>query len=148
MAAKVDVLRKRQIAQSLVEKTGSKLKFAVAVVDYVFDEIGGAIAKGAKVNIKDFGIFAKAQRKARVGRNPATGAVIKIKASVKPRFTASKALKEAVVGKKYAGHADVAALTAFTAHAAAPALKSAAAKSAAKKPAAKKAVAKKPARKK
>ncbi|MDR0363294.1 MAG: HU family DNA-binding protein [Planctomycetota bacterium] len=140
MAAKLDVLRKRQIAQALVEKTGAKLKYAVAAVDFVFDEIAGALVKGTKVNIKDFGIFVKALRKARTGRNPATGAVIKIKASVKPRFTASKALKEAVAGRKYAPHADVAAL------APAPAPKAAAAPkkpAAAKKVAAKKAVAKK-----
>ena len=139
MAAKIEVLRKRQLAQALVDKTGAKLKYASAVVDFIFDEIAGAMSKGVKVNVKDFGIFVKAQRKARTGRNPATGEVIKIKASVKPRFTASKALKEAVGGKKYASHADLAALSA-----AAPAPKAAApvAKkpvAAAKKPAAKKA---------
>ena len=148
MAAKVEILRKRQIAQALVEKTGAKLKFAVAVVDFIFDEVAIAMSKGVKVNIKDFGIFVKAQRKARTGRNPATGEVIKIKASVKPRFTASKALKEAIVDKKYAIHADAAALSA---NAAPVAAKPAAAKKAAPaaKPAAKKAMpAKKPAAKK
>jgi Bacterial nucleoid DNA-binding protein len=152
MAAKVEILRKRQIAQALVEKTGAKLKFAVAVVDFIFDEVAIAMSKGVKVNIKDFGIFVKAQRKARTGRNPATGEVIKIKASVKPRFTASKALKEAIVDKKYTIHADAAALSANVAQAAA---KPAAAKKApaAAKPAAKKAMpakkaaAKKPAKK-
>ena len=145
MAAKIEVLRKRQIAQSLVEKTGAKLKFAIAVVDFIFDEIAVAMSKGVKVNVKDFGIFVKAQRKARTGRNPATGEIIKIKASVKPRFTASKALKEAIVDKKYALHADAAALGSAIA---APAPKAA---PAAKKPAAKKApakaAAKKPAKK-
>ncbi len=152
MAAKIEVLRKRQLAQALVDKTGAKLKYAAAVVDFIFDEIAGAMAKGVKVNVKDFGIFVKAQRKARTGRNPATGEVIKIKASVKPRFTASKALKEAVAGKKYATHADVAALAAAPAAPAkaAPAAKAPAAKKpAAKKPVAKKApAAKKPAAKK
>ena len=148
MAAKIEVLRKRQLAQALVDKTGAKLKYASAVVDFIFDEIAAAMAKGIKVNVKDFGIFVKAQRKARTGRNPATGEVIKIKASVKPRFTASKALKEAVGGKKYATHADLAALSAAPAApavkpAAKPAAKAAAKAPAAKKPAAKKAPAKK-----
>ncbi|MCC8189790.1 MAG: HU family DNA-binding protein [Planctomycetes bacterium] len=144
MAAKIEVLRKRQLAQSLADKTGVKLKYASAVVDYLFDEIAGAMARGTKVNIKDFGIFVKAQRKARTGRNPATGEVIKIKASVKPRFTASKALKEAVGGKKYVSHADLSALTAApAAPAVKPAAKPAAKAPAAKKPAAKKAPAKK-----
>ncbi len=149
MAAKVEILRKRQIAQGLAEKTGSKLKVAVAVVDYIFDEVAVAMAKGVKVNIKDFGIFVKVQRKARTGRNPATGEPIKIKASVKPRFTASKALKEAIGSKKYALHADPAALAANAP--AQPAAKPAAAKkpaAAAKKAPAKKApAAKKPAKK-
>ncbi len=143
MAAKIEVMRKRQLAQALVDKTGSKLKYAAAVVDFIFDEIGSAMSKGIKVNVKDFGIFVKAQRKARTGRNPATGEVIKIKASVKPRFTAAKALKEAVADKKYAAHADLAALAAAPA---APAKAAPAAKPAAKKPAAK--AAKKPAAKK
>lgn len=157
MAAKIEVLRKRQLAQAVVDKTGAKLKYANAVVDFIFDEIAQAMAKGIKVNIKDFGIFVKAQRKARTGHNPATGEPIKIKASVKPRFTASKALKEAVVNKKYAPHADLAALAVAPA---APVVKSAAkpaakAAPAAKKPAAakkapavKKAPAKKPAKRK
>ena len=155
MAAKIEVLRKRQLAQSLVNKTGAKLKYALATVDFVFDEIASAMSRGVKVNVKDFGIFVKAQRKARTGRNPATGEVIKIKASVKPRFTASKALKEAVSGKKYVTHADLAALAAAPAvkHAKpvaktaikAPAVKKPAAK---KKAPAKKAHAKKPAKRK
>ncbi|MCD7895558.1 MAG: HU family DNA-binding protein, partial [Planctomycetaceae bacterium] len=148
MAAKIEVLRKRQLAQALVDKTGAKLKYASAVVDFIFDEIAGAMSKGIKVNVKDFGIFVKAQRKARTGRNPATGEPIKIKASVKPRFTASKALKEAVSGKKYAPHADLTALAAAPAAPAAKAPAKSAAKPAAKpaaKAAAKPAAAKKPA---
>ncbi|MDR3077625.1 MAG: HU family DNA-binding protein [Planctomycetota bacterium] len=147
MAAKIEVMRKRQLAQALVDKTGSKLKYAAAVVDFIFDEIAGAVCKGTKVNVKDFGIFVKAQRKARVGRNPATGEPIKIKASVKPRFSASKALKEAVGGKKYAAHADIGALAAVIDRKIPAAPKPAAKKApAAKKPAAKKAPAKKAAK--
>jgi len=103
-ASKVDVIRKSQIAQSLVAASGMKQKAAKAVVDFVFDEIAAAVCKGKKVNVQDFGIFVKAERKARIGRNPQTGAEIKIKASVKPRFRASKVLKEALVSKKYAAH--------------------------------------------
>ncbi|MDR1535887.1 MAG: HU family DNA-binding protein [Planctomycetota bacterium] len=154
MAAKIEVLRKRQLAQSLVDKTGAKLKYAAAVVDFIFDEVASAVAKGIKVNVKDFGIFVKAQRKARTGHNPATGAPIKIKASVKPRFSASKAFKEAVIGKKYTVHADLAALAAAaSSNAGKPALKklfpapkpAAKKQPLAKKPAAKKVSAKKPA---
>jgi DNA-binding protein HU-beta len=111
--ANTTVMRKRQLAQALAEKTGSKLKEAQAIVEFIFDEIATAMVKGTKVNIQDFGIFVKAQRKARMGRNPATGEAIKIKASVKPRFTPSKALKEAMPAKKYECHADEDTLTAM-----------------------------------
>ncbi|MDR3212103.1 MAG: HU family DNA-binding protein [Planctomycetota bacterium] len=120
MAVKVEIYRKRQLAQALVEKTGAKLKFAVAAVDFIFDEVAQAVAKGVKVNIKDFGIFVRAPRKARTGRNPLTGQPIKIKASVKPRFTASKALKLAVVEKKYTTHVDTSALVIHSAPIIAP----------------------------
>ncbi len=112
-ASKVEVIRKRQLAQALVEQTGCKLKQGSAIVDFIFDEIATAMVKGKKINIKDFGIFVKAQRKARMGRNPATGEPIKIKASVKPRFTPSKALKEAMPAKKYDTHFDGEALSLF-----------------------------------
>ena len=138
----MEVIRKRLLAERLSAKTGARLKTSLAIVDFIFDEIGSSMAKGVKVNIKDFGIFVKAQRKARIGRNPATGEQIKIKASVKPRFTASKTLKEAIAGKKYAPHADLAALEACAVTPAAKTVKVAPAKVAAKK-----APAKKPAKK-
>ena len=121
--AKVPVVRKRQIAQSLAEKAGLKLKAALAIVDFVFDEVALAMTKGTKVNIRDLGIFVKAQRKARIGRNPATGETIKIKASVKPRFTASRTLKEAMTSRKYASHCDEAVLCAMAGVCAKPAKK-------------------------
>jgi len=138
--AAVDVIRKRQLAERLSAKTGAKLKVSVAIVDFILDEIASSMAKGVKVNLKDFGIFVKAERAARMGRNPATGAQIKIKASVKPRFRPSKVLKDAMASKKYALHADVAALEscACAAKPAAKAVKAAPAKAAAKKAPAKK----------
>jgi len=135
--AKVEVVRKRQIAQSLADKTGFKIKTALAVVDFVFDEVAVAMTKGKKVNIRDLGIFVKAHRKARMGRNPATGEPIKIKASVKPRFTASKTIKEAMKTRKYATHCDEDVLKALAGSPAKPAKKPA--KKTAKKTAKKKA---------
>ena len=132
----VEIVRKRQLAERLSAKTGAKLKTSAAVVDFLIDEMALSLAKGHKVNIKDFGIFAKVNRSARMGRNPLTGEQIKIKASVKARFTASKALKEAMAGKKYAPHADLSKLEAC-ACGAKPAAKAAVPAKLAAKPAAK-----------
>ena len=141
----MEVIRKRQLAEKLSAKTGAKLKVAVAIVDFLLDEIASSMAKGVKVNLKDFGIFVKAERAARMGRNPATGAQIKIKASVKARFRPSKALKDAMASKKYVPHADMAALESC-ACGVKPAAKPTA-KATPAKVAAKKAPAKKPAKK-
>ena len=71
----------------------TKEKAGVAV-DAVLEHIRGSLRKGEEVRIPDFGTFKVAQRKARDGRNPATGATIKIPASRVPKFSPSKGLKE------------------------------------------------------
>ncbi len=50
--------------------------------------------KGEDVRIPDFGTFKVAKRKAREGRNPATGETIQIPASIVPKFTPAKGLKD------------------------------------------------------
>ena len=55
-----------------------------------------SLKKGAKVTIVGFGTFSVAKRKARTGRNPQTGAPIKIAARKVPKFTAGSELKKAV----------------------------------------------------
>ena len=59
-----------------------------------------AVAKGDTVTLVGFGTFKSSKRAARTGRNPATGAAIKIAASTVPRFTAGATFKTAVAGKK------------------------------------------------
>ncbi len=55
-----------------------------------------ALKKGKSVTLVGFGTFATAKRKARTGRNPQTGATLKIAAAKVPKFRAGKALKDAV----------------------------------------------------
>ncbi|MCK5549860.1 MAG: HU family DNA-binding protein [Hyphomicrobiaceae bacterium] len=71
----------------------TKEKAGVAV-DAVLEHIRSSLRKGDEVRIPDFGTFKVAQRKAREGRNPATGATIKIAASRVAKFSPSKGLKE------------------------------------------------------
>jgi DNA-binding protein HU-beta len=71
----------------------TKEKAGVAV-DAVLEHIRSSMRKGEEVRIPDFGTFKVAARKAREGRNPATGATIKIPASRVPKFSPSKGLKE------------------------------------------------------
>ncbi len=79
---------------SEVAKVVSTKKEAQAAVNCVFKSIPKAMKKGKPVTIAGFGSFKVTKRKARKGRNPKTGAEIKIKASKAPKFVASKTLKD------------------------------------------------------
>ncbi len=79
-----------------VVKVVSTKKAAQAAVDCVFSSITQALKKKGAVTLVGFGTFKVDKRKARTGRNPQTGAEIKIKAKNVPKFVAGKALKDAV----------------------------------------------------
>jgi len=69
---------------------------AARAVDAMFDAITNALKAGDDVRIVGFGTFSAAHRKARDGRNPRTGETIKIPASIQPKFSAGKGLKQAL----------------------------------------------------
>ena len=79
-----------------VAELGMTKKQAAAAVDAVTGAITGALKKGDKVSLVGFGSFSVKKRKARSGRNPQTGAALKIKAKNVPAFSAGKGLKDAV----------------------------------------------------
>ena len=60
------------------------------------DIVAEELRKGEKVQLVGFGTFEVSERAAREGRNPQTGAVMKIPASKAPKFKAGKALKDSV----------------------------------------------------
>ena len=65
-------------------------------LDAVTTAVKKTLKKGGAVTLVGFGTFSVGKRAARVGRNPQTGAEIKIKAAKVPKFRPGKALKEAV----------------------------------------------------
>ena len=71
-------------------------KHAQETVEAVFAAITKSLARGEEVTVTGFGTFRTAKSAARSGRNPKTGESITIPASVRPKFKAGKALKEAV----------------------------------------------------
>ncbi|MCC6338855.1 MAG: HU family DNA-binding protein [Acidimicrobiia bacterium] len=123
-------MNRRDLVQALMERLDSDRKTVEAHLNAFVDTITDAVAKGEAVAVSGFAKFARVERAARMGRNPATGEPLRIKASRKARITPLKAFKDAVLtGKAPAKKA--------------PAKKAAAKKPAAKKPATKKAPAKK-----
>lgn len=69
---------------------------AAKAIDSFINGVIKALKKGEKVTLVGFGTFSVTKKKARAGRNPQTGAEIKIPATKAPKFTAGKALKSAV----------------------------------------------------
>ncbi len=90
-------MKKTDFTEVVMSAGGIEVKKnAVAVVDAIFDTIAKALSKGEEVAISGFGTFRITKRAAREGINPRTGEKIHIAASIKPKFRAAKALKEAV----------------------------------------------------
>jgi DNA-binding protein HU-beta len=138
-------MNRRELVQAIAAHTGEEPRQVDAFLKGFTDVLTAAVSKGEPVAISGFAKFAKVSRPARMGRNPATGEAIKIKASTKPRVTMLKAFKDAVMTPSLAPKvaAGVLSGTAKKTAAKAPAKKAPAKKAPAKKAPAKKAPAKK-----
>lgn len=94
--AKVETVSTRQIAMQLAQKHGLTNKQASAIMDDLAGLITKQLKKGARIRLNGLGVLQVRKRAARMGRNPATGEAIKIKASKKVAFRVAKDLKEAI----------------------------------------------------
>ena len=92
-------MTKTELIDKVAEKTGLTKKDSGKTIDAMIAAISGALAKGNKVQLVGFGSFEVKKRQARKGRNPQTGAEIKIAARTVPVFKAGKALKDSVAKK-------------------------------------------------
>ena len=89
-------MNKNDLIAEVAETAGISKADATKAVDCTLDAITGALKKAEEVRLVGFGTFTVAKRAASEGRNPRTGEKIKIPASKRPKFTAGKALKDAV----------------------------------------------------
>ena len=89
-------MNKNELVASIAEKTGLKKTEAEKALKAFTDTVAEQLKKGDKIQLVGFGTFEVAERPAREGRNPRTGATMKIKASKAPKFKACKALKDSV----------------------------------------------------
>ncbi len=90
-------MNKRDLAKAVAVQSDVELKTVVIVLDGFTDVVTAVVAKGEPISIPGFAKFVKVDRPARMGRNPATGEAIRIKASKKARITPVKAFKDAVL---------------------------------------------------
>jgi DNA-binding protein HU-beta len=102
-------MNKSELIDALLKKTDLNKRQANDVLTALFSTstdkkktgiIAAQVAKGDKVTLTGFGTFERRARKARTGRNPQTGATIKIAAAKYPAFSAGKAFKDRVHKKK------------------------------------------------
>lgn len=89
-------MNKGDLIDAIAKDTGLTKKDSEKALNSVIDNISKALAKKDKVQLIGFGTFETRKRAARTGRNPQTGAELKIKASTVPAFKAGKALKDKV----------------------------------------------------
>jgi DNA-binding protein HU-beta len=94
------VLTKADLVDSLANEFELSKRQAGDIIDMLLDEIKAALQAGDKVQLIPFGSFVVRDRKAREGRNPKTGAKIKIAARRVPAFSAGKGLRDAVGSAK------------------------------------------------
>ncbi|PIU69213.1 DNA-binding protein HU [candidate division WWE3 bacterium CG06_land_8_20_14_3_00_42_16] len=89
-------MTKSDLVEHVASKTGLTKRAAGDALEAVLAAVEGALSKGDKVTLTGFGTFSVRSRKERMGRNPQTGAPLRIPATKVPGFTAGKALKKAV----------------------------------------------------
>lgn len=90
-------MNKRELAKSVAVQAEVDLSTVSKVLEGFTDVVTAVVSKGEPVAISGFAKFVKVDRPARMGRNPATGESIMIKASKKARITPVKAFKDAVL---------------------------------------------------
>ena len=66
------------------------------IVSTIFDEIGAALARGDRVELRGFGAFSVKQRGSRIGRNPRTGEPVRVATKRVPYFKTGKQLREKI----------------------------------------------------
>ena len=89
-------MKKVDLVDAIAAKTGLTKTDANSAFDATFEVISKALKKGERVPVAGFGTFNVSKRKAREGRNPQTGATVKIPARKAVTFKAGTALKDAV----------------------------------------------------
>lgn len=93
-------MNRKELVEALSSKTGGSKADADRAIAAFIEIVASTLKKGDNVALVGFGTFEVRKRAARTGRNPATGAELKIKASKAPAFKAGAGLKAAVNGGK------------------------------------------------
>lgn len=89
-------MNKSELIDSIADAADISKAAAGRALEATIDAVKKAMKKGDMVTLVGFGTFYVGKRAARTGRNPRTGAALKIKAAKVPKFRAGKGLKDAI----------------------------------------------------
>jgi len=89
-------VNKAELVEQIAKSADISKAAAGRALDAAIGAVRGALKKGQTVSLVGFGSFYVGKRAARTGRNPKTGAALKIKAAKVPKFRAGKGLKDAI----------------------------------------------------
>ena len=89
-------MNKTELIEHIAKNADLSKAAATRALEAAMGAITTTLRKGGAVSLVGFGTFAVGKRAARTGRNPRTGAAVKIKASKVPKFKAGKGLKDAL----------------------------------------------------
>src|SRR5205085_11079214 len=95
-------MNKSDLVDAVAAATNEGKSKVATLLEAVLYHISAALQKGEKVTLPGFGTFETRKRQARSGRNPRTGAPVKIAATTAPVFKAGATLKGSVAGNKTA----------------------------------------------
>jgi DNA-binding protein HU-beta len=95
-------MNKSELVEVAAKEADISKAAAERALSAMVDAVVKAVSKGDSVTLVGFGTFKSAKRAARTGKNPKTGAPLKIAATTVPKFSAGTAFKAAVAGKKAA----------------------------------------------
>ena len=116
-------MNKTQFIDAVAARLNADHKSTAAILDAILDEVYTNVSKGEKVILTGFGAFERRDRAARIGRNPATGAKVRVKKTSVPAFRPGTEFKEIIAGRRKIAKA--APVKKAAAKAAAPAKKAA-----------------------
>ncbi|MDT8999500.1 HU family DNA-binding protein [Paucibacter sp. APW11] len=89
-------MNKSELIEKIADKAGITRAAAATALDATLASVSEALVAGEAIALVGFGTFKVSERAARTGKNPATGATLEIAASKSAKFTAGKALKDAL----------------------------------------------------
>ncbi len=93
-------MNKTELVDAIAKDSGLTRADSQRALESMLTTVTKTLKKGDDVAITGFGKFSVAKRGARTGRNPQTGAPVKIRASKNPKFSAGATLKTAVAGRR------------------------------------------------